>query len=177
MTNAAAGSDQPPKLKIDAAGRAETGSLADVLEWFLNYDERTARIRHPHSEELFQWKQQDDKVNGVNIYPFDNAEARLAIGAFQALENNPTAESLHGWVSGLLETIHESRGLRTEISQTYGLGADDPETSPVNQSVHLPSNAEKRAFLTSWWLEILCTAEARFLGWVYQELYGKPFAA
>lgn len=169
--------DQPPQLRIDASGRAETASLADVLEWFLNYDERTARIRHPHTEELFQWKQQDDKVNGVNVYPFDNAEARLAIGAFQALENNPTAEGLHGWISGLLETIHQSRELRTEISGSFGLGTDDAEASPVQQSTLLPSNAEKRAFLTSWWLEILCTAEVRFLGWVYQELYGQPYSA
>jgi len=30
-------------------------------------------------------------------------------------------------------------------------------------------------YLTSSWIENLCTAEARFLGWIYQEMYGKPF--
>ena len=39
----------------------------------------------------------------------------------------------------------------------------------------IPTEEEKRFYLTSCWIESLCTAEVRFLGWVYQELYGKPF--
>jgi hypothetical protein len=30
-------------------------------------------------------------------------------------------------------------------------------------------------YLSSCWFDALFTAEARVLGWVYQELYGKPF--
>ena len=49
------------------------------------------------------------------------------------------------------------------------------DVSHVEQAKNLPSQIEKRLYLTSCWIESLCTAEVRFLGWVYQELYGKPF--
>ena len=70
----------PPKLRPNPDGGIDNNSLADVVEWFLNFDERTARMRHPYTEQLFQWKQQDDAANGVGVYPFENAEARFAIG-------------------------------------------------------------------------------------------------
>ncbi len=167
--------NQPPTLRLDAHGKAEVGSLADVLEWFLNFDERTARIRHAHIEELFQWKQQDDKVNGAAIYPFENAEARLAVGAVQALAENDTEEKLQMWIASLLEGIQESHKTKTEIAESYNLDAD-LDSSAIQKSQKLTTNAEKRIYLTSCWFEALCTAEVRFLGWVYQELYGRPFA-
>ena len=74
--------DAPPKLILKSgSGEPDLNSLADLLEWFLTYDERTARMRHPHTNEIFLWKQSDDEANGVAIYPFENAEARFAIGA------------------------------------------------------------------------------------------------
>ena len=54
---------------------------------------------------------------------------------------------------------------------------DDPDASSITRADKLTTNTEKRLYLTSCWLEALCTAEARFLGYVYQELYGRPFAA
>ncbi len=175
MSNSNATQNQPPKLVLDQTGEATTSSLADLLEWFLMYDERTARIRHPNTEELFQWKQQDDKVNGITVYPFENAEARFAVGAFQALAENNTEEDLHDWISRLLEAIQDSHKTKTEITESYGLDAD-LDASAVDRSNRLTTNLEKRLYLTSCWIEALCTAEVRFLGWVYQELYGKPFA-
>ena len=59
--------------------------------------------------------------------------------------------------------------------EDYKLDAD-PMASGLERAKKLTSNVEKRLYLTSCWLEALCTAEARFLGWVYQEKYGKPFA-
>ena len=84
MTEAAQKENQPPALRRGADGESEPASLADLIEWFLTYDERTARMRHPHNEELFRWKQADDEANGIGTYPFENAEARFAIGVFQA---------------------------------------------------------------------------------------------
>lgn len=176
MANTKEAENQPPKLRLDQQGKPDIGSLADLLEWFLNYDERTARIRHANTEELFQWKQQDDKVNGVSIYPFENAEARFAIGVLQAVSENPTEEDLQSWITSLLQAIQDSHKTKTEITESYGLDAD-LDSSAVKRSEMLPTNAEKRIYLTSCWIEALCTAEVRFLGWVYQELYGRPFAA
>ena len=34
---------------------------------------------------------------------------------------------------------------------------------------------ERDIYLTCCWLETLCTAEVRVLGWAYRELYGRPF--
>ena len=167
--------NEPPKLRRNESGEADINSLADLLEWFLMYDERTARIRHLNTEELFQWKQKDDEAHGITIYPFENAEARLALGAFQALAENNSEPLLKLWISDLLEAIQESHKTKTDIGESYGLDAD-LDASSVQRAEKLTTNAEKRLYLTSCWLEALCTAEVRFLGWVYQEIYGKPFA-
>jgi hypothetical protein len=167
--------NMPPPLKIDSSGKADNSSLADLLEWFLNYDEKTARIRHPHTNELFQWKQADDQANGVATYPFENAEARFAIGSIQAVNENNSEPLLKLWITDVLNALHESRETRTEMSNAYRLD-DEMDASPLNKANKLTTNSEKRLYLTSCWLETLCTAEARFLGWVYQEMYGRPFA-
>ena len=86
MSQNAAAENAPPKLRPADAGGIDPSSIADLVEWFLNFDERTARMRHANTEELFQWKQKDDEANGVGTYPFENAEARFAIGVFQALQ-------------------------------------------------------------------------------------------
>ena len=167
---------EPPKLQLEN-GVPTNSSLADLLEWFLNYDERTSRIRHPHSNELFQWKQSDDEANGIGTFPFENAEARFAIGAIQAISENNSEPILKLWISDVLAALHESRELKTEMSEAFGLDKKDIEASPLVKAELLPSNNERRMYLTSCWLETLYTAEARFLGFVYQEIYGKPYAA
>jgi hypothetical protein len=157
-----------------AAGSPDIGSVADLLEWFLSYDERTARMRHPAIQELFQWKQQDDRMLGITTYPFDNAEARFAVGAFQALAENDTEPKLNAWITDVLNALSDARQTRTEIAETYDLDAD-PDLFYLAKADKLTNNAEKRIYLTSAWIETLCTAEARFLGWIYQQIYNKPF--
>jgi hypothetical protein len=174
MAKATAQETEPPKLRRGESGEVDAGSLADLLEWFLMYDERTARMRHANTEELFRWKQNDDETNGVAIYPFENAEARFALGAFQALAENNSEPLLKLWISDLLEALQGSHKTKTEISESYNLD-EDIEAFSLKKAERLTTNAEKRLYLTSCWLEALCTAEARFLGWVYQELYGRPF--
>lgn len=165
----------PPALRFRGDGDIETGSLADVIEWFLTYDERTARMRHANTNELFQWKQADDEANGVRIYPFENAEDRFAVGVFQALTENNSEPLLKLWLSDLLQALHEARQTRSEIAGSYKLD-DDIEAFSLAKAEKLTTKAERRLYLSSCWLEALCTAEARVLGWVYQERYGRPFS-
>lgn len=167
--------NRPPNLRPNSSGGIDDNSLADVIEWFLNHDERTARIRHPYTEELFQWKQHDDVETGVAIYPFENAEARFAVGIFQALKENNSEPLLGLWLSDLLSALQEARETKTELTEAYKLD-ENPTALALEKAEKLTTNAERRLYLTSCWLEQLCTAEARVLGWVYQELYGKPFA-
>lgn len=167
---------QPPKLRFLDNGGIDSGSLADLLEWFLMYDERTARIRHASVEEVFRWKQQDDKVNGIATYPFENAEARFAIGAFQAVAENDSESTLKEWIGQVLEALQQSHEMKREIADSYNLDAD-LDAFALAKAELLPTAKEKRLYLTSCWIEALCTAEARFLGWVYQEKYGRPFSA
>ena len=162
----------PPKLKKTANGDIDINSLANLLEWFLNFDQRVALIRHPHVEELFQWKQKDDEENGIETYPFENAESRFAVGAFQALGENNTEAKLQCWITEVLHALGEAKQTNEDITASYKL---DSAKSHVRQAENIPNNTEKRLYLTSSWLEALCTAEVRFLGWVYQEIYGKPF--
>ncbi|MDQ3043386.1 MAG: hypothetical protein M3R11_13560 [Acidobacteriota bacterium] len=164
--------NQPPKLEKNANGDINTASLADSLEWFLNYDRRVAVVRNSHVEELFQWKQKDDEANGVEVYPFENAEARFAIGVFQAIAEYDSETKLRQWITEVLQALGESKQMNEDITASYKL---NPSESHVAQAERIPSNSERRLYLSSGWLEALCTAEVRFLGWVYQELYGKPF--
>ena len=167
--------NRPPELRPGASGGIDDGSLADVIEWFLNYDERTSRMRHPYTEELFQWKQHDDVESGVGVYPFENAEARFAIGVFQALKENNSEPLLSLWLADVLNALHEARETKAEISEANKLD-DTSDKLAVEKAEKLTTNAERRLYLTSCWLEQLCTAEARVLGWVYQEIYGRPFS-
>lgn len=174
MPEAAPTESAPPKLRPAAGGGVDDSSLADLIEWFLNFDERVARMRHPYTEELFQWKQHDDVESGIGVYPFENAEARFAIGVFQALKENNSEPLLSLWISDVLSALHESRETKTQISEANKLD-QDPEMLAIETSEKLTTKTERRLYLTSCWLEQLCTAEARMLGWVYQELYGRPF--
>ncbi|HEX8368609.1 MAG TPA: hypothetical protein VF604_08710 [Pyrinomonadaceae bacterium] len=164
----------PPKLEKNPSGDINVNSLANLLEWFLNYDQKVALVRHPHVEELFEWKQADDAAQGVEVYPFENAEARFAIGAFQAIAENETEAKLQRWITDVIQALGESKQTREDIVAEYKLETNEG-ASFVMESQKIPSTTERRLFLTSAWLEALCVAEARFLGWVYQELYGKPF--
>jgi len=163
---------EPPTLQTTASGEINTNSLADLLEWFLNYDQRVAVVRNPHVEELFQWKQQDDAANGVEIYPFENAEARFAIGVFQAIAEYDSEAKLRQWITEVLQALGESKQMNEDIAASYKLIHGE---SQIAQAEQISSDSERRLYLSSGWLEALCTAEVRFLGWVYQELYGKPF--
>lgn len=175
MTEPSAAQNGPPKLKRTADGGFEPNSLADLVEWFLNFDERSARMRHPMIEELFQWKQHDDAASGISIYPFENAEARFAIGIFQALRENNSEPLLNLWLTDVLNALHEARESKTEITEAYRLD-DDPGKFALEKAEMLTTRAERRFYLTNCWIEALCTAEARVLGWVYQEIYGRPFS-
>ena len=166
--------NRPPVLRKAANGDIDVNSLADLLEWFLNFDQKVAVVRHPHVEEIFHWKQQDDKVNGVETYPFENAESRFAIGVFQAIAENDSCEKLQDWITTVLEALGEAKQTNEDIAKSYDLKTAQGK-SAVEEANAIPSNAEKRLYLTSCWFEALYTAEARFLGWIYQELYGKPF--
>lgn len=163
----------PPKLQKGANGDINTNSLADLLEWFLTFDSRVALVRNPQVEELFQWKQQDDKMNGIEPYPFENAEARFAIGVFQALGENDTEEKLQIWMTEVLQALGESKQTNEEIAASYKL---EQGKSHIEEAQKIPSLIEQRLYLSACWLESLCTAEVRVLGWIYQELYGKQFA-
>lgn len=165
---------QPPKLSTAANGKLDPNSVADLVEWFLNFDERVARMRHPQVNELFLWKQSDDQANGVPTYPFENAEARFAIGVIQALEENDQEPLLGLWISDVLAALQQARDTRHELNEAYKLDAK-PMESAIEKAEKLTTTSEKRMYLTSCWFDALFTAEARVLGWIYQELYGRPF--
>jgi hypothetical protein len=172
MTKATQEENFPPQLRKTANGDIDVGSLASLLEWFLTFDQRVALVRHPHVEELFQWKQADDAAQGTEVYPFENAESRFAIGVFQALGENDSEEKLQNYITESLQVLGESKQTNEEIAGGYGF---ESSKSHVAQAQAIASDLEKRIYLTSCWLESLCTAEVRFLGWVFQEMYGKPF--
>ncbi len=174
MAATATNENRPPDLRRAEDGSVEASSIADVIEWFLNYDERTARMRHPHTNELFIWKQADDEANGRGTYPFANAEERFAVGTFQAVQENNSEALLQLWLNDVTAALHQARNTKAEISEANKIDETSLDSAVV-KAEKFTTNAERRLYLSSCWLEALCTAEARVLGWVYQELYGKAF--
>jgi hypothetical protein len=165
----------PPPIRLDAPGKINTGSVADVIQWFMERDQRVAVIRHPSVEELFQWKQNESKSGNEDVFIFDHAEDRLAIGIIQALMQHTSERELHGWISQLLNTLDEASKLNEEIAEAYKLETAGG-SSVILEAAKIPSRRERSGYLISCWLETLCTAEVRVLGWIYQELYKKPYA-
>ena len=168
------GTSHLPPLQRDAAGQVDVDSVPDVIEWFVNYDERVAIIRHPSVEEVFQWKQQYSRAQGEQVFVFNRAEDRLAIGIIQALADNPTERDLHSWIQQLLSALDSASKATEATAEKYGLelrGGD----SIVKQADKIPFERGRNEFLLNCWIETLCTAEARVLGWLYKEFYGRPF--
>ncbi len=171
----ARGTQGPPPLRRDAEGRVEPSSLAAVIQWFLDYDERVAVVRFPAVEALFQWRQQEElKGRGDEAVAFRLAEDRLAVGVMQALVEHDTEVELHGWIKQLLSALDDASKTNGAIAEAYGLEPSE-ESGVVEEAGKIPSRREREVYLNCCWLETLCTAEARVLGWAYQGLYGRPF--
>src|SRR5215204_7395179 len=166
--------NQPP-LQTYADGQVDVDSVPDVIEWFLNYDQRVAIIRHPSVEEVFQWKQQQSQAQGEDVFVFKRAEDRLAIGIIQALADNSTERSLNAWIGQLLGALDAASKANESTAEAYKLDLRSGE-SIVEQAEKIPFQRGRTEFLLNCWIESLCTAEARVLGWLYQEFYGHPYA-
>jgi hypothetical protein len=167
------GAQQPPPLAREAGGEVSTHALADVIEWFLDHDPRVNVVRSPQVEEVFQWKQAAGRAAGEEVYQFESAEARLAVGIVQALGAHPDERALHEWIGQLLNALDEATRTNEEMSESYKIAARN--ASPVAAAAQIPTARGREIYLTCCWLEALCTAEVRVLGWVYQELYGRAF--
>ena len=174
-SEAAAGATEgPPVMRRDAQGRVEPASLAAVIQWFLDYDQRVAVVRFPAVEALFQWRQQEELKGSGDPLGFNRAEDRLAVGVMQALVEHDTESALHGWIKELLSALEDARQTNESIAEAYGLKPSE-DSSVVREAEKIPSRRERDIYLNCCWLETLCTAEARVLGWAYQGLYGRAF--
>lgn len=174
MMNAETELNQPPLLR-DAGGNVDVDSVPDVIDWFLNNDQRVAVVRHPSVEEVFQWKQQQSQLQGEEVFIFNRAEDRLAIGIIQALADNASERDLHAWLSQLLMALDAAAKANESTAEAYQLDLRRGG-SIVKQSEKIPFQRGRSEFLLNCWIETLCTAEARVLGWLYKEFYGKPYA-
>jgi hypothetical protein len=163
-----------PVLGRDTYGNVDYDSLPEVIQWFLDYDERVALIKHPKVEELFQWKQEQSRNAGDDVFNFNRAEDRLAIGILQSIAHNPSERELHGWIGQLLNALQEASKRTEELSKAYDLEMAGNQ-SIVQESRKIPASKTRDSFLIDCWLESLCTAEIRVLGWLYREFYGRPF--
>jgi len=167
-------SGQGPLLLRDQYGAVDYDSLPDVIQWFLDYDQRVAVVKHPKVEELFQWKQEQSRQAGEDVFNFNRAEDRFAIGIIQSIAHNPTESELHAWIGQLLNALDQASRATEQLSSAYNLDMTGAG-SVVEESRKIPAAVTRKDFLIDCWLETLCTAEIRVLGWLYQEFYGRPF--
>ena len=171
---AAEATSNTPVLLRDEYGAVDYDSIPDVIQWFLDYDQRVATIKHPKVEELFQWKQEQSRLAGDKVFNFNRAEDRLAIGIIQSVAHNPTERDLHAWIGQLLNALDDAAKATEEVAAAYQLNMNDA-SSVVSESEKIPASTERTDFLINCWVEALCTAEVRVLGWLYREFYGRPF--
>jgi hypothetical protein len=164
-----------PPLQRHSSGEIDVDSIPDVIDWFLNYDQRVAVVRHPSVEEVFQWKQSQSKAQGEEVFMFKQAEDRLAIGIIQALADNPSERALHAWIGQLLGALDTASKANESAAEAYKLDLRSGG-SIINQAEKIPFPRGRDEFLLNCWIETLCTAEARVLGWLYKEFYGRPYA-
>jgi hypothetical protein len=172
-TSAAVGAPEPP-LGRDERGAIDVDSLPDVIQWFLDYDQRVAVVRNPRVEEVFQWKQEQSRTAGEDVFLFNRAEDRLAIGILQALSEHSTEEQLHTWMCQLLNALDTATKATEDVAAAYRLELAS-ERSVISESQKIPAANARTNFLMNCWVESLCTAEVRVLGWLYQEFYSRPF--
>jgi hypothetical protein len=164
-----------PPLRRHSSGQVDVDSVPDVIDWFLNYDQRVAIIKHPAVQEVFQWKQQQSQAAGEQIFIFNLAEDRLAIGIIQALADNSTQRELHSWISQLLNALETASKVNEATAAAYKLNLRSGG-SILEQAEKIPFQNGRTDFLLNCWIETLCTAEARVLGWLYKEFYSQPYA-
>ncbi len=165
---------QSPVLRRDGYGAVDYDTIPDAIQWFLDYDQRVAIVKHPKVEELFHWKQEQSREAGEEVFNFAHAEDRLAIGVIQSIAQNSNERALHGWIGQLLNALNQASQSTEQVSSAYDLDMN-AATSIVGEAQKIPAGNTRRDFLIDCWLETLCTAEVRVLGWLYQELYGRPF--
>jgi hypothetical protein len=163
-----------PRLLRDQYGGIDYDSLPDVIQWFLDCDQRVGVIKHAKVEELFQWKQEQSRLAGEDVFNFNRAEDRLAIGILQSVARNPTERELHAWIAQLLNALDRASKATEDISAAYDLDMH-AASSVVGESQKIPAANTRADFLFNCWLETLCTAEIRVLGWLYREFYSRPF--
>lgn len=166
---------KPPPLQRDSHGNVDLDSVPDVIQWFLDYDQRVAIVKHRNVEEVFQWKQEQSRNQGEVVFDFKQAQDRLAIGIIQALAENNTERSLHSWIGQLLNALDTASKANEAAAEAYKLDLTG-SGSVVQEAEKIPSARGRHDFLINCWLETLCTAEARVLGWLYKEFYGSAFA-
>ena len=169
-----AASTPEPVLLRDQYGAIDYDSLPDVIQWFLDYDQRVAVIKHAKVEELFQWKQEQSRLAGEDVFNFNRAEDRLAIGILQSVAHNPSERELHAWIAQLLNALDKASKATEDVSAAYNLDLIDA-SSVVGESQKIPAANTRSDFLFNCWVETLCTAEIRVLGWLYREFYARPF--
>ena len=163
-----------PVLLRDESGAVDYDSVPDVIQWFLDYDQRVAVIKNPKVEELFQWKQEQSRLAGEEVFNFNRAEDRLAIGIIQSIAHNPTECELHAWIGQLLNALNTASKATEDVTAAYQLDMNIA-ASVVTEAAKIPAANARADFLFNCWLEALCTAEIRVLGWLYREFYGRPF--
>jgi hypothetical protein len=174
QSDAPASPPAEPVLLRDQSGAIDYDSLPDIIQWFLDYDQRVAMIKNPRVEELFQWKQEQSRLAGEEVFNFNRAEDRLAIGILQSVAQHPTEAKLHSWIAQLLNALDKATKATEDVSSAYDLDLS-AATSVVTESNKIPVAKTRAEFLFNCWLETLCTAELRVLGWLYREFYSRPF--
>jgi len=73
-----------------------------------------------------------------------------------------------------LNALDRAAKATEDVSAAYSL---DMSSTPsvIGEAQKIPAAKTRADFLINCWVETLCTAEIRVLGWLYAEFYARPF--
>ena len=72
----------PPSLR-DAGGKIDLDSVPEVIQWFLDFDQRVAIVKHPNVEEVFHWKQENSRRQGEVVLISNRRRTASRSGSFR----------------------------------------------------------------------------------------------
>ena len=135
MSKATKQQDQPPKLRKTADGDIDINSLADLLEWFLNYDARVALVRHPHVEEFFNGSSRAMRQTVWRFTRLKMPKPDLPSVFFRRSVKTILKTELNHWISEVLQTFGEVKQTNEDIAAAYNLEQDQ---SHIEQAEKIP---------------------------------------
>ena len=163
----------PPLLR-DPSGHVDVDSVPDVIQWFLDYDSRVAIIKHPRLKRSFNGSRNKADRTTKKYSCLAGLRIVWQLGLSRLWARTPRNAAFTPGLGSC--SMRSTRPQRLTKPFLRPMAWTSQLTSIVTEATKIPTQRGRNDFLVNCWVETLCTAEARVLGWLYKEFYGRPYS-